>query len=162
VIPGQRALDTNLLLPPLRAALARPAPLKAIVLRANNAHDPYCARCDPAHAPYPSTCMDLGMEPSRANLAAVRDNYANAVDASIGFVDEVFATLDRQPQPAFLVYSPDHGENLLDDGAPSGAIRAATRRSGTRTCPRSSGPPPRGATRTPRSGPGCGRRPAPR
>jgi glucan phosphoethanolaminetransferase (alkaline phosphatase superfamily) len=60
--------------------------------------------------------MDLGMEPSPANLAALRDNYANAVDASVGFVNDVIAALDRQSQPAFLVFTPDHAENLLDDG----------------------------------------------
>ncbi|MBW8757152.1 MAG: sulfatase-like hydrolase/transferase [Burkholderiales bacterium] len=116
VFAGQLGADAALLLPPLRAVLARPAPLKAVVLHANNAHDPYCVRYDPARAPYPAACMDLGMEPSPANLTALRDNYANAVDASVGFVNDVVAALDGQPQPAFLIYSPDHAENLLDDG----------------------------------------------
>jgi glucan phosphoethanolaminetransferase (alkaline phosphatase superfamily) len=127
--PGQQGLDAALLLPSLREALARPAPLKAIVLHANNAHDPYCARYDPARAPYPASCLDLGIEPSPANLATVRATYANAVNASVGFVNEVIATLDRQPQPAFLIFSPDHGENLLDDGR---AIWGHSRRYPTR------------------------------
>ena len=114
--PGWQGLDTALLLPPLAAALARPAPLKAIVLHANNAHDPYCARYDPAHAPYAADCLALGAPLSAATLPAMRANYANAVDASVGFVNAVIAQLDQQPQPAFLVFTPDHGENLFDDG----------------------------------------------
>jgi glucan phosphoethanolaminetransferase (alkaline phosphatase superfamily) len=116
VFPNRQGLDSAVLLPPLAAALDRPAPLKAIVLHANNAHDPYCARYDAAHAPYRTECLPLGLAPSPDNLATVRVNYANAVDASIGFVNDVIAALASRPQPAFLVYSPDHGENLLDDG----------------------------------------------
>ena len=116
VFPVRQAADTTMLLPPLDAALARPAPLKALVLHANNAHDPYCSRYDKAQAPYPADCLSLGVAPSPGNLAQVRASYANAVDASVGFVNDVIAALARQPQPAFLVYSPDHGENLLDDG----------------------------------------------
>ena len=116
VFPGSLGQDTAMLLPPLAAAMARPAPLKAIVLHANNAHDPYCARYDHAHAPYAADCMALGAQPSAANLPSTRANYANAVDASVGFVNDVIAQLDQQPQPAFMVFTPDHGENLFDDG----------------------------------------------
>lgn len=114
--PDRQGLDSALLLPPLSRALAAPAPLKAVLLHTNGAHDPYCVRFDAAHAPYPSRCANPGEAPDPANLEAVKANYANAVDASVGFVDDVIAELARHPEPAFLVYSPDHGENLLDDG----------------------------------------------
>lgn len=95
------------------------ARLKAIVLHANNAHDPYCVRYDPARAPYPARGLPQGVAPSAANIDAVRRDCANAVDASIGLLDAVIAALDRRPEPVFLVYTPDHGENLLDDGCAS-------------------------------------------
>lgn len=129
VFPNLQGLDATVLLPPLAAALDRPAPLKAIVLHANNAHDPYCLRYDPAHAPYTTECMPLGSTPGPDNLAAVRTSYANAVDASVVFVNDVIAALDRRPQPAFLIYTPDHAENLLDDGR---AIWGHARRHPTR------------------------------
>ena len=129
VFPDRQGQDTAVLLPPLAAALDGPARLKAIVLHANNAHDPYCARYDAASAPYPGHCLPAGTSPSPANLAQVRFDYADAVDASIGFVDDVIAELDKRPQPAFLVYTPDHGENLLDDGR---AIWGHARRHPTR------------------------------
>ena len=115
LFPVQRGLDSAVLLPPLTQALDSTARLKAVVLHANNAHDPYCARYDPARAPYPSHCLASGEAASVRNIAALRLNYANAVDASIGFVNAVIAELDKRPQPAFLVFTPDHGENLLDD-----------------------------------------------
>ena len=116
VFPDHQGRDAAVLLPPLVAALDGPARLKAVVLHANNAHDPYCVRYDAARAPYPGRCLATGVAPSPANLAEVRLDYANAVDASVGFVNDVIAELDRRPQPAFLVFTPDHGENLLDDG----------------------------------------------
>ena len=129
VFPARMGLDTDLLLPPLAAALAGPAALKAVVLHANNAHDPYCVRYDQSRSPYPASCLDLGVASSRDNLRDVRMNYANAVDASIGFVNDVIAQLEHRPEPAFLVFSPDHGENLLDDrrGIWGHARRAPTR-----------------------------------
>jgi glucan phosphoethanolaminetransferase (alkaline phosphatase superfamily) len=152
VFANRQALDAALLPPPLARTLAGPARLKAVLLHANNAHDPYCARYVPASAPYPSHCANLGATPDAANLEQVNANYANAVDASIAFVDGVIGELDRHPEPAFLIFSPDHGENLLDDGR---AIWGHARRHPARwirTCPRSSGPTPPGGPRTRRSG----------
>ena len=116
VFQPERGRDADLLLPPLATALARPAPLKAIVLHANNAHYPYCSRYDSAQAPYRVDCSGGIDAVTRDNLAQARANYANAVDASVGLLDDVIDALSHQPQPTFLVYAPDHGENLLDDG----------------------------------------------
>ena len=103
--------------------------MKAIVLHANNAHEPYCARYNDAQAPDAAECLALGVMTTPANLPKVRVSYANAIDASIGFVNDVIALLDQHPQPAFLVFAPDHGENLLDD---SREIWGHTRRHPTR------------------------------
>ena len=112
--PITKGTDAALLVPPLAAALATPARLKAIVLHASNAHDPYSARYDPATAPY-QVPAHLGEALARTNLQDVRLTYANAVDASVGFINGVIRQLEQHPEPVFLIFSPDHGENLLDD-----------------------------------------------
>ena len=129
VFPNHQGQDAALLVPPLVEALDRRARLKAIVLHANNAHDPYRARYDPAQAPYRGHSLAVGETPSANNVSELRLDYANAVDASIGFVNAVIAELDKRPQPAFLIFTPDHGENLLDDGR---AIWGHARRHPTR------------------------------
>ena len=113
--PITKGTDAALLMPPLASALASPARLKAIVLHASNAHDPYSARYDQATAPY-QVPTHLGEALTSTNLQDVRLTYANAVDASVGFINAVIQQLEQHPEPAFLIFSPDHGENLLDDG----------------------------------------------
>ena len=113
--PEFKVSDDVVLRPLLAKALARPAPRKAVVLHAYNAHDGYCQRFDPASAPYPVDCERLRGLPEAANAKALRDSYADAVDASIGFVNRVIDDLRGQPGEAFLLFTPDHGENLYDD-----------------------------------------------
>ena len=119
--------DGPLLLPRLAAALERPAALKGIVLHANNAHDPYCDRFDRASAPYPVDCAAT-LQWDRQRLREIRLAYADAIDASVGFLNQVVTALDRRPEPVFLVYTPDHGEGLMDDsrGIVLHALRQAT------------------------------------
>jgi glucan phosphoethanolaminetransferase (alkaline phosphatase superfamily) len=126
---GPPGSDAALLVPRLAAALSRRAARKAIVLHAYNAHEPYCMRYDAANAPYPVQCQALGVEPDRTNIASIRLAYANAVDGSVAFLNAVIGALDAQPQPCFLIFSPDHGENLLDDDR---ALYGHARRSPTR------------------------------
>jgi len=114
--PNATGLDARLLEPPLVAALDRPAPLKAVVLHAYGAHEPYCDRYDPKSHPYEVNCNQTLFGDDKAVLPQVKLTYANAVDANIGFVNDVIAELDKRPQPAFLVFTPDHAEGLLDDG----------------------------------------------
>ncbi len=112
--PSTQGSDSAVLLPLLAKVLDGAAPLKAVVLHANNAHAPYSSRYDPAQAPY-QVSTHAGEALDASNLRDVRLTYANAVDASIGFVNAVIGQLDRHPEPAFLIFSPDHAENLLDD-----------------------------------------------
>jgi glucan phosphoethanolaminetransferase (alkaline phosphatase superfamily) len=116
VYPDTDLSDAAALLPLLESALNTPPPLKAIVLHAYNAHEPYCSRYLAASAPYRVECRASDRwAPTRETLPRVKLQYANAVDASIGFVNAVITRLDRLPTPAFLIFTPDHGENLLDD-----------------------------------------------
>ncbi|MBW8757153.1 MAG: sulfatase-like hydrolase/transferase [Burkholderiales bacterium] len=104
------------LIPALDATLREPASLKAVVLHAYNAHDPYCQRFDPATAPYPVDCSARSQHWREESMATKRRSYADAVDASVGFVNQVIARLRQQPEPVFLVFSSDHGDALMDDG----------------------------------------------
>ncbi|HEY8974454.1 MAG TPA: sulfatase-like hydrolase/transferase [Burkholderiaceae bacterium] len=127
--PEYRTSDEAALGPPLAQALARPAPRKALVLHAYNAHDGYCGRFDPATAPYKVDCARLNAVTGPADAAALRLGYADAIDASIGWIDGVIDTLRREPGEAFLLFTPDHGENLYDDSRQlyEHALRTPTR-----------------------------------
>ena len=105
--------DADTLDPLLAAALARPARRKAIVLHTYGSHMPYCRRYDRATAPYEVDCETLqhSREPDAPHL---RLAYANAVDASVRYIDGVIDTLRRQAGEVFLLYTPDHGDNLFD------------------------------------------------
>lgn len=127
--PEYRTTDEAALGPPLAQALARPAPRKAIVLHAYNAHDGYCDRFDLSKAPYPVDCRHLNGGTGPADAPALRLAYADAIDASVGYVNGVIETLRREPGEVFLLFTPDHGENLYDDsrGLYEHALRTPTR-----------------------------------
>lgn len=110
-VPGPDAR----LLPLLDEALASGQLRRSIVVHVDGAHSPYCARFDPRTAPYPDACGRLGVMPSTANIVSWKAMYADAVDASVGFLNTVIDRLTQLPGEVFLVYTPDHGENLLDD-----------------------------------------------
>jgi glucan phosphoethanolaminetransferase (alkaline phosphatase superfamily) len=127
--PLRDGADRTMLVPPMVAALRRPAPLKAIVLHGYNAHDPYCARFDPRTAPYAVDCLLPAEDLDPISLRRLHLSYANAVDATVGFLDEVIEQLRQRPEPVFFVYTSDHGEALLDDSRQiwSHALRHPTR-----------------------------------
>jgi glucan phosphoethanolaminetransferase (alkaline phosphatase superfamily) len=114
IVPG---MDRERLLPFLQQALARRDPRKMIVLHAYNAHSPYIDRYDPAVAPFRvDAALARTGSPRRETLPQWWNNYDNAVDESMRFLRQVTAQLQSQPGEAFLVFTPDHAENMLDDG----------------------------------------------
>jgi glucan phosphoethanolaminetransferase (alkaline phosphatase superfamily) len=127
--PEYRTTDDAALGPPLAQALARAAPRKAIVLHAYNAHDGYCDRFDNVKAPYPVDCKRLNGLTGPADAQALRLAYADAIDASVGYVNGVIEALRHEPGEAFLLFTPDHGENLYDDSRQlyEHALRTPTR-----------------------------------
>ena len=107
-------VDKNLL-PQVSRSIGGKRLRKVIVLHANNAHSPYCSRYDQLHAPYPISCKNLNGVPDQESLSLYKQSYANAVDASIGFVNQVI-DLSRSAQgEVFVLFTPDHGEGFLDD-----------------------------------------------
>lgn len=110
------ARDRTALLPLLDQALARPEPRKFIVLHAYNAHSPYGERYDPQRAPFKVDRSRMpGPRPTRGALDQWWNDYDNAIDESMRFLQEVVARVQREPGEAFLLFTPDHAENMLDD-----------------------------------------------
>lgn len=107
--------DSEVLLPALDDLLKPPAARWSVVLHVTGAHEPYCSRFDRRQAPLGDRCAEMGEVPTPTSRDAWRAMYGNAVDASVGFVNAVIDRLERQPGPVFLVFTPDHAENLLDD-----------------------------------------------
>jgi glucan phosphoethanolaminetransferase (alkaline phosphatase superfamily) len=108
--------DREDLLPLFRAALDEPGPRKLIVLHAYNAHAEYCFRYKAPGAVVPTgDCAVLGNVMTYEKREAWRDAYDNAVAESLAFLDAVAAELDARPGQSFMAYTPDHGENLMDD-----------------------------------------------
>lgn len=106
--------DREALLPLLDRALLNEKS-QSIVLHTNGAHAPYCSRFNHALAPFPDECEKLGVEATPENIDRWRAMYANAVDDSIDVLNQIIARLEKRSGQVFLIYTPDHGENLLDD-----------------------------------------------
>ncbi len=108
--------DRESLLPSLRVVLAQDAPKKLIVLHAYGAHFSYCDRYEPATAAFQADCSKLAELPDDSTLPDFIRAYDNAVAESLRFVDAVISEVGQAGGSSFVMYTPDHGENLLDDG----------------------------------------------
>jgi len=108
--------DRESLLPSLKEVLAQDAPKKLIVLHAYGAHFSYCDRYDPATAAFQADCSKLSELPEDSTLPDFIRAYDNAVAESLRFVDAVISEAAQAKGSSFVMYTADHGENLLDDG----------------------------------------------
>jgi len=107
--------DRESLLPSLRSVLAQSAPKKLIVMHAYGAHFSYCDRYEPATAAFQADCSKLSELPVDSTLPDFIRAYDNAVAESLRFVDAVISEVGQVGGSSFVMYTPDHGENLLDD-----------------------------------------------
>jgi glucan phosphoethanolaminetransferase (alkaline phosphatase superfamily) len=108
--------DRDSLLPSLRSVLAQNAPKKLIVVHAYGAHFSYCDRYEPATAAFQTDCSKLSGLPDDSTLPDFIRAYDNAVAESLRFVDAVISEAAQAGGLSFVMYTADHGENLLDDG----------------------------------------------
>jgi len=108
-------MGDDALLPHLGYALTATFPRKTIVVHANNAHYPYCKRYKQKDAPYTVDCNLVSLAPGTDDLEAQKIAYRNAVDASVGFINQVIEQAAHIPGEVFLVFTSDHGENFSDD-----------------------------------------------
>ena len=108
--------DRESLLPSLGWVLAQDAPKKLIVVHTYGAHFSYCDRYDPATAAFQADCSKLSKLPDDSTLPDFLRAYDNAVVESLRFVDAAISETAQAGGSSFVMYTADHGENLLDDG----------------------------------------------
>lgn len=107
--------DSDSILPMLEKALASPAKDKFIIIHTYNAHFPYTKRYNEKNAPFYVSNINERELPTQENIHDWRNAYDNAVSESLHFLDKVISRLEKENGQSFVVYTSDHGENLLDD-----------------------------------------------
>lgn len=110
-----RGTDQASLLATVQQKLAAGGDKLVLVVHAYNAHYPYCDRYEPSQALVAVDCRSLGALPGAGNRAAWLAAYDNAVHESTRFLDRLYEVATARGGEVFLLYTSDHGENLLDD-----------------------------------------------
>ena len=110
----KKRYDTDLL-PLLEQVLLR-HDKACVVLHTEGAHNDYVDRYPESFRPHPVARGGLGEMTARVDRPAQRVAYANAVAYAQHFLAQLIALLEQRDARAFLVYTPDHAENLWDDG----------------------------------------------
>jgi len=113
---GRRGSDRETLLPPLRELLARAPDRLVLVIQGYGAHFDYCERLSAAGPRLLALdCAARGKLPTAATRDLWLASYDNAVHESTLFLDALAGLLEARGGEVFLIATPDHGENLLDD-----------------------------------------------
>jgi len=109
-------MDTALL-PPFDALLRQGGPRQFIALHMTGSHFPYERQYDAQSRKFTPTLTDAGVSgnPGPRFKAETINSYDNTLVALDRFLMRVIDRLRADPEPALLVYTSDHGENLFDD-----------------------------------------------
>jgi glucan phosphoethanolaminetransferase (alkaline phosphatase superfamily) len=111
---GQKIRYDTDMLPLLEQALLRHDKV-CVVLHTEGAHNNYVDRYPESFRAHPAGREGPGNALGREDRLAQRAAYRNAVAYSQHFLVQVIAMLERQDARSFLIYAPDHAENLWDD-----------------------------------------------
>ncbi len=109
----KKRYDTDLL-PLLQQILSRHEKA-CVVLHTEGAHNDYVDRYPESFRAHPVRRGALGDPAARVDRSAQRIAYANAVAYTQHFLTQLIAMLEQSDARAFLVFAPDHAENLWDD-----------------------------------------------
>ena len=109
----KKRYDTDLL-PLLEQVLSRHEKA-CVVLHTEGAHNDYVDRYPESFRPHPVKRGGLGEFTAGEDRPAQRAAYANAVAYTQYFLVQLVALLEQRDARAFLVFAPDHAENLWDD-----------------------------------------------
>jgi glucan phosphoethanolaminetransferase (alkaline phosphatase superfamily) len=112
---GKGVRDEDTLMPLFEQALADESPRKLLVLHAYNAHFNYVDRYPQDEAAFPVSIDLKNKRPDRANLEHWWNAYDSAVNESMEFLDLLIERIKEKPGHVFLLYTSDHGENMMDD-----------------------------------------------
>ncbi|MBI3349823.1 MAG: phosphoethanolamine transferase [Burkholderiales bacterium] len=109
-------LDTALL-PPFDALLRQGGPRQFIALHMTGSHFPYERQYDAQSRRFTPTLTDAGVSghPGPGFKAETINSYDNTLVALDRFLMRVITRLKADPEPALMVFTSDHGENLFDD-----------------------------------------------
>ena len=119
--PGGFSDHSNLddvLLPPLRRALADPAPLKLVVIHSMGSHWNYANRYPRAFDQWKPSLFGVD-KPAYTDLdikPQLNNSYDNTILYTDWFLAQVVKQLKTLPQPAAMTYVADHGQTLYDGG----------------------------------------------
>ena len=88
-----------------------------LVLHMRGSHYPYDLAYRAEARRFRPTLTEAGvaMPPSPRDRPAVVNSYDNTIVALDRFLERLILMLQAQTRPVFLMYTSDHGENLLDD-----------------------------------------------
>ncbi len=88
-----------------------------LVLHMSGSHYPYDLAYRADARRFRPTMSEAGVEmpPSATHRAAVVNSYDNTIVALDRFLERLILMLKAQERPVFVMYTADHGENLLDD-----------------------------------------------
>lgn len=105
------------LLPPFYALLRQAGPRQFVALHMIGSHFPYEQRYDAPARRFAPTLADAGVSghPGSHFKAETINSYDNTLVALDRFLVRVIGALRADPEPALLVFTSDHGENLFDD-----------------------------------------------
>lgn len=105
------------LLPQFSSFMRQAGQRQFVILHMMGSHIPYEERYDAASRVFTPTMQDLGVTaPQPSDRTAVINSYDNTIVELDRFLGRTIALLRTEKRPAVLVYTSDHGENLLDDG----------------------------------------------
>lgn len=108
--------DTGLL-PRFECFVRQGGTKQFIVLHMNGSHFPYEERYDADSRVFTPTLTDIGMhdEPHSEQKIATINSYDNTIIEMDKFLARVISILASEKNPAVMLFTSDHGENLFDD-----------------------------------------------
>ena len=113
-----REIYDDMLIPEIRRTLRQGPEKLCLVIHMGGSHSSYGLRYRPEQERYPVDNAALSGIRHKNYKEAAWAAYSNTLLKNLAFVETVLAELEQQKDAhAFLVYAPDHGENIYDDGS---------------------------------------------
>lgn len=113
-----REIYDDMLIPEIRRTLRQGPEKLCLVIHMGGSHSSYGLRYRPEQGRYPVDNTALSSMRNKNYKEAAWAAYSNTLLKNLAFVETVIAELEQyRDARAFLIYAPDHGENIFDDGS---------------------------------------------
>ncbi len=103
------------LLPLLDAALNDPAPLKLIVCQLIGSHHEYDSTYTADFARFPADSILDSWNEKQKKEKKILNDYDNSILYNDFILDSIIGRIEKLKIPSFMLYVPDHGENLYEN-----------------------------------------------